>query len=146
MNFNWLSASKYRALLTSEGVGNSELIRVVAYTARDLGLVASGFRGVHFDQEIAEATGRELIKGNIWRVFWKVNPAYEWTDSETKSMIQRIVRWDSGEFNWRSSKPDGSFRQETWRSVFFDRNSAHRVADILSPEGGSHDHASRSPL
>jgi hypothetical protein len=124
---DWLPARELRLRLADEGIGEADLLRLVAWAALSGRLVASGFRTIHTMDNHLSAGERAIVSHRLWRVFERVDPAFDQIEASAKSQFQRIVRWDAGEFTWTLDHSEQDWNQETWSAVHFDRITAESL-------------------
>lgn len=132
MRSEWLRAADVRERLLAAGLGESELLRVLAYGGQRFGLKATEFWIIHNGDETRRSSEREVVSSRLWRVFERVGPEFDLVDDVAKERFQTTVSWDSGTFAWTLGKEYGTCVQETWSSVYLDVLSAGSLIEAVS--------------
>lgn len=132
-NFGWLSAKELRKrILETTGIGEGDLLRVVAHECLWSRLVASGFCEFGaFDGATELSATRARIDNDFWLPLYVIAAAPTYASSLKEGYACCHVDWGNSLFQRACELNEGPHIFEEWTSVHFDELSVKALISEL---------------
>ncbi len=127
---DWLSANDTRMRLIRAGIGESDLLRIVAWACRSNRVFSTGFPRIHSDENHSQLIERRNLNTlRIWQVLERLDSSFPLELPDRRKAIRPIIDWKTGHFSFSITKADGRRTEEHWEAVHFDRISVESLMD-----------------